>query len=104
MKWKNKRKRSSRNGRRKAGNKRREVTGTAEDMRAAMEKATNLKVVYITTADFDADGNNESFALATDDSKDPYWGYHTAEIWFVDSNGECQCIKKEKTYQGMMKF
>ena len=71
-------------------------TGTAEDMRAAMEKATNLKVVYITTADFDADGNNESFALATDDSKDPYWGYHTAEIWFVDSNGECQCIKKEE--------
>ena len=71
-------------------------TGTAEDMRAAMEKATNLKVVYITTADFDADGNNESFALATDDSKDPYWGYHTAEIWFADSNGECQCIKKEE--------
>lgn len=71
-------------------------TGTAEDMRAAMEKATNLKVVYITTADFDADGNNESFALATDDSKDPYWGYHTAEIWFVDSNDECQCIKKEE--------
>ena len=46
-------------------------TGTAEDMRAAMEKATNLKVMYITTADFDADGNNESFVLATDDSKDP---------------------------------
>lgn len=22
--------------------------------------------------------------------------YHTAEIWFVDSNGECQCIKKEE--------
>ena len=34
--------------------------------------------------------------FATDDSKDPYWGYHTAEIWFVDSNGECQCIKKEE--------
>lgn len=72
-------------------------SGTVEEFKEVIKSATDLDVVYITTADFDANGKNEAFAVTTSEkSKDPYWGYHTAEIWFADNNGECQCIKNEE--------
>ena len=74
-----------------------ETSKSAEELEAAVRNATSMDIVNITTADFDADGKNEAFALAAEGQEDTQWGwgYPTAEIWFINSSGECSCLKKD---------
>ena len=74
-----------------------ETSKSAEELEAAVRNAASMDIVNITTADFDADGKNEAFALAAEGQEDTQWGwgYPTAEIWFINSSGECSCLKKD---------
>lgn len=74
-----------------------EVQGqkSEEVLRRSLESSTSDPIRFFDYDDYDGDGISEAFAVTSLENADEMGGYSRADIWFVDSRGNCQLAKAD---------
>lgn len=74
-----------------------EVQGqkSEEVLRRSLESSTSDPIRFFEYDDYDGDGISEAFAVTSLKNADEMGGYSSADIWFVDSRGNCILTKAD---------
>lgn len=74
-----------------------EVQGqkSEEVLRRSLESSTSDPIRFFEYDDYDGDGISEAFAVTSLENADEMGGYSRADIWFVDSRGNCLLAKAD---------